>query len=72
MFEEVSIDIPSIAIWMECCCEAQPLLHLGDGTFLSCCGVQQGDTLGSPGFALALHPNMKRIKNGVPGLLINV
>ena len=64
--------IPSIAAWMECCYGAQPLLHFGDHTILSCCGVQQGDPLGPLGFALALHPIVERIKRELPTLLINV
>ena len=72
MFEEVRARIPSMASWMECCYGAQPLLHFGDHTISSCCGVQQGDPLGPLGFALALHPIVERIKREVPGLLINV
>ena len=72
MFEEVRAHTPSMAAWMECCYGSQPLLHLGDHTILSCCGVQQGDPLGPLGFALALHPIVERIKEEVPGLLINV
>ena len=72
MFEEVRARIPSIAAWMECCYGAQPLLHFGDHTILSCCGVQQGDPLGPLGFALALHPIVERINRELSTLLINV
>ena len=57
---------------MECCYGAQPFLHLGDHTILSCCGVQQSDPLGPLGFALSLHPLVTKIKAQLPGLLINV
>ena len=56
MFEEVRASITSIAAWMGCCYMAQSLLHFGDCTILSCCGVQQGDPIGHLGFALAFTP----------------
>ena len=59
---------PSLAAWMECCYGSQPLLHLGDDTILSCCGVQQGGPLG---FSLTLQPIVERIKDEVPNLLLN-
>ena len=71
MFRVVRARIPSMAAWLECCCGSQPLLHLGEHTILSCCGVQQGDPLGPLGFALALHPIIEKIKEEVPSLLIN-
>ena len=71
MFEEVRAHIPSMAAWLECCYGAQPLLHFGNFTILSSCGVQQGDPLGPLAFALALHPIVERIKREVPSLLIN-
>ena len=71
MFEEIRARIPSMAAWLECCYGSQTLLHLGDHTILSCCGVQQGDPLGPLAFTLALHPIVERIKREVPGLLIN-
>ena len=71
MFEEVRARIPSMAAWLECCYGAQPLLHLGEHTILSKCGVQQGDPLGPLAFALALHPIVERINREVPGLNIN-
>ena len=61
-----------MATWIEWCYGAQPLLHLGNHTILSCCGVRQGDPLGLLGFALALYPIVEKIKKEVPGLLINV
>ena len=70
IFDEVRAHIPSITAWMECSYGFQPIL-LGDQSILSCCGVQQGDPLGPLGFSLALHPIVRRIKDEVPGLLIN-
>ena len=67
MFEEVRAHVPSTAAWMEYWYGAQPLLHLGDHTMSSCCGV-----LGPLGFALAVHPIVERIKKEVLVLLINV
>ena len=69
MFRVVRGRIPSMAAWLECCYGSQPLLHLGECTILSCCGVQQGDPLGPLGFALALHPIIEKIKEEVPSLL---
>ena len=71
MFQEVRARIPSMAAWMECCYGAQPFLHLGDRTILSCCGVQQGDPLGPLGFSQTLHPIIEKIQEQVPGLMIN-
>ena len=51
MFAEVRQRTPHLAAWMESCYSCQPLLHLGDVTLHSCCGVQQGDPLGPLGFA---------------------
>lgn len=50
---------------------AQALLHLRDYTIHSCCGVQQGEPLGPLEFAFTLHPIIEKIKQEVPGLLIN-
>ena len=54
------------------------VVQLGDGDepadnlpILSCCGAQ-GDPLGPLGFALVLHSVIEKIKESVPGLLINV
>ena len=71
MFEEIRSRIPRLAAWMESCYGSQPLLHLGEDTLLSCCGVQQGDPLGPLGFALTLHPISERIDEEVPDLTIN-
>ena len=71
MFEEVRSHIPSMAVWLESCYRAHPLLHLEDHTILSSCGVQQGDPLGPLAFTLALHPVVEKIKQDVPGLQIN-
>ena len=72
MFREVRNRIPPMAAWMESCYMAQPILHLGEHTILSSCGVQQGDPLGPLGFALTLQPIIEKIKEEVPSLLINV
>ena len=71
MFEEVRARIPDLAAWVESCYGAEPLLHFGEHTILSRCGVQQGDPLGPLCFALTLHPIVERIKREVPHLLIN-
>ena len=68
---EVREHTPGISAWMECSYGVQPLLHLSDHTLYSCCGVQQGDPLGPLGFALALHPIVRRIQHQVPSLLMN-
>ena len=72
MFEEVRARIPTLAAWAECCYSSQPLLHLGEHTIFSRCGVQQGDPLGPLLFSLTLHPIVERIKREVPHLNINV
>ena len=71
IFDEVRAHIPSITAWMECSYGSKPILLLGDQSILSCCRVQQGDPLGPLDFSLALHPIVRRIKDEVPGLLIN-
>ena len=53
--------LPGLSAWMESCYTCQPILHLGEETILSCCGVQQGDPLGPLGFALTLHPLVEHI-----------
>ena len=68
MFKEVR---QHLSAWIESCYAGQPLLHLGKDTILSCVGVQQGDPLGPLGFALTLHPIVKRIKAEVPTLNLN-
>ncbi len=60
-----------MATWLESCYSSQPILHLDDEVILSGCGVQQGDPIGPLGFALAIHPIVEKIKEEVPGLLIN-
>ena len=71
LFLEARARIPAISAWLECCYGFQPLLFLGDHTILSCLGVQQRDPLGPLAFALALHPLVEQIKQGVPGLWLN-
>ena len=71
MFVEFHHHLLGLSTWMESCYSAQPFLHLGKDTILSCCGVQQGDPLGPLGFALTLHPVVKCIKAEVPTLALN-
>ena len=66
MFVEFHRHLPGLSAWMESCYSGQPLLHLGKDIIHS--GVQQGDPLGPLGFALTLHPIIKRIKAEVPTL----
>ena len=37
MFKEIRSRIPSLSRWVECCFGAQPILHFGHHTVLSCC-----------------------------------
>ena len=64
--------LPCLHAWMESCYGSQPVLHFGEHTILSRCGVQQGDPLVPLGFALTLQPIVERIKREVPNLHINV
>ena len=57
--------------WMEYSYGSQPFLLLGEKSIRSCCGVQQGDPLGPLGFSLVLHPMVQKIKEQVPGHIIN-
>ena len=68
MFAEFHQHLTGLSAWMESCYSCQPLLHLGEHTILSCCGVQQEDPLGPLGFALTLHPIAKHIRVEVPSL----
>lgn len=71
MFEQLHQRMPSLSTWMESYYSCQPILRLGQHTILSCSVVQQGDPLGPLGFALTLHPIVKRIQEQVPGLTLN-
>ena len=71
IFEEVRARTPAMSAWIECGYGSMPLLHLGEDTIKSKCGVQQGDPLGPLGFALVLQPIIEHIKREVPGLKIN-
>ena len=71
MFGEFRRHLPGLSAWMESCYSGQPLLLLGKDIIHSCCGVQQGDPLGPLGFALTLHPIIKRIRAEVPSLALN-
>ena len=57
---------------MESCYSCQPILHLSQDSILSCCGVQQGDPLGSLGFALTFQPLLEKLKAVVSGLSLSV
>jgi hypothetical protein len=46
MFQQVRKVIPSIAVWVEFCYRAEPILFVGNRQIRSSCGVQQGDPLG--------------------------
>ena len=72
LFHEMRSRIPTISSWLESSYGLQPNLLLGNQTIPSCGGVQQGDPLGPLGFALVLHPIIEKIRESVPGLLINV
>lgn len=48
------------------------ILHLGEETIQSCCGVQQGDPLDPLGFALTLHSLVEHIQAEVTSLELNV
>ena len=71
MFAEFRRHLPGLSVWMESCYSGQPLLHLGKDIIHSCCGMQQGDPLGPLGFALTLHPIVKRIDADVSTLALN-
>ena len=71
MFKEARSRIPSLSTWLEFCYSCPSVLHFGDHTINSICGVQQGDPLGPLGFALTLHPIIEKVKSEVPGLLAN-
>ena len=62
MFKEARSCILSLSTWLEFCYNRPTLLHFGDHTINSICGVQQGDPLGPLGFALTLHPIIKKLK----------
>ena len=67
MFHETRSHLPSLSSWMKCSYGSQPNLLLDHLSIPSCCCVQ----LGPLGFALVLHPFIEKIKESVPGLLIN-
>ena len=71
IFKEARSRIPSLSTWLEFCYSHPSLLHFGDHTINSICGVQQDDPLGPLGFALTLHPIIENVKSEVPGLLAN-
>ena len=71
LFEEVRSQIPSLSAWMEYSYGTQLILLLNNQLILGCSGFHQGDPLGLLGFSLALHPIVNKIKEQVPGLVIN-
>uniref|UniRef100_A0A1X7UG05 Reverse transcriptase domain-containing protein n=1 Tax=Amphimedon queenslandica TaxID=400682 RepID=A0A1X7UG05_AMPQE len=71
LFREVRYRFPSLSPWLECYYGAQPNLHFGEYTLLSCAGVQQGDFLGPLAFSILFHPIIERVQCEVPGLLLN-
>ena len=71
MFKETRSRIPSLSTWLGCCYSSPSFLHFGNHTINSICGVQQSDPLGPLGFALTLHPIIKKVKSEVLGLLAN-
>ena len=72
MFNKVRSPIPTIASWTECSYSSQPNLLLDDQTIPSCFKVEQGDPLGQLRFALVIHSIFEKIRESIPGLLINV
>lgn len=72
MFVEFRHHLPGLSAWMEMCYSCRPLLHMGEATIHSCCGIQQGDPLGPLGFAMTLHPLVRRIQAEVSSINLNV
>ena len=71
MFAEFCQHLPGLSAWMESRYSSELILHLGEETILSCCGVQQGDPLGPLGFALTLHPLVEHIQAEFTSLELN-
>uniref|UniRef100_A0A1X7T7L2 Reverse transcriptase domain-containing protein n=1 Tax=Amphimedon queenslandica TaxID=400682 RepID=A0A1X7T7L2_AMPQE len=71
LFRKVRSRFPSLSPWWECYYGAQPYIHFGEYTLLSCAGVQQGDFLGPLAFSILLHPIIERVQCKIPGLLLN-
>ena len=72
MFSAIRSVLPGLSRWVECCYGTDSVLHFGDHSLLSRCGVQQGDPLGPLCFALTLQPIAMRIKRALLNLLCNV
>ena len=68
MFSAIRSVLPGLSRWVECCYSTDSVLHFGDHSLLSRCGVQQGDSLGPLCFVLTLHPIAMRIKRELPNL----
>ena len=71
MFEEFRSYILSLSAWIKSLYGSQPIIYLGTNTILSCSWVQQGDSLGTLGFALTLHPIVTRMKEEIADLKVN-
>ena len=72
MFSAIWTVLPGLSRWVEYSYSTDSVLHFGDHSLLSRCGVQQGDPLGPLCFALTLQPITMRIKRELPNLLCNV
>ena len=70
MFVEFRHHLSGLSAWIESSYSCQPHLHLSDYIIHSCCGVQQGDTLGPLGFSLTLHSVVKQIAADIPSLIL--
>uniref|UniRef100_A0A1X7UMC4 Reverse transcriptase domain-containing protein n=1 Tax=Amphimedon queenslandica TaxID=400682 RepID=A0A1X7UMC4_AMPQE len=70
MFSSIRELLPQISPWAESCYQSPSYLHLGNSHILNCSGVQQGDSLGPLGFALALDPLLVKICDQVPSLIV--
>jgi hypothetical protein len=72
MLEQVQAVFPKILPWMQWCYGQGSNLTFGEFIIKSLEGTQQGDPLGSLGFAVSLHPIVLRIAAACPALLANL
>ena len=56
MFSAIRTVLPGLSRWVECSYSTDSVLHFGDHSLLSHCGIQQGDLLGPLCFALTVQP----------------